>query len=217
MIRHPALAVFKSLPLSERLFVRARLFSAPLHELASRARGPRILDVGCGHGLLCAMMALGFADREVVGIDIDPLKIDLARRSVGRLGNTRFDVMTIGRLASLEPGTFDTITVADVLYLISPEHWPEVLNASHALLKRGGQLLRKEAEADGSWKSTKALWQERAMVKVLGKTKSDGGLGFFPRATMQAALEKAGFRVTSTISLSRWSSTPHLLFVAECV
>lgn len=216
MIDHPSLSVFKPLPLAERLFVRARLFSAPLDEMVKRATGTRMLDVGCGHGLLCSMLALGFPDRFVVGIDPDPKKIDWARRSVGKLGNTRFDVMDVARLASIEAGTFDTVTVADVLYLLPTSDWPEFLAACHQLLKKGGRLLLKEAEDDGGWRTRKALLQEQVMVRLLGRTKGSGGLGFSKRETTQALLERAGFSVVETVALSSGSTTPHVLFVAEC-
>lgn len=216
MLSHPALSVFQPLPLAERLFVRARLFSAPLEQLAKKAKGARMLDVGCGHGLLCSMLALGFPDRFVVGIDPDPKKIDWARRSVGKLGNTRFDVMTVERLASLEPGTFDTITVADVLYLLPESDWGDFLASCHQLLKKGGRLLLKEAEDDGGWRTKKALLQEQVMVRLLGRTKGSGGLGFSKRETTQALLERAGFEVTEVASLSEGSTTPHVLFVAQC-
>ncbi|MFZ5440950.1 MAG: class I SAM-dependent methyltransferase [Myxococcota bacterium] len=216
MLTHPSLAVFKPLPLAERLFVRARLLTAPLEALAQRVSGTRVLDVGCGHGLLCSMMALGFPDRFVVGIDPDPRKIDWARRSVGKLGNTRFDVMTVERLAALEPGTFDTITVADVLYLLPPNEWGDFLASCHQLLKRGGRLLLKEAEDDGGWRTRKALLQEQVMVRLLGRTKGSGAIGFSPRESTKALLERAGFEVTEVVSLSEGSTTPHVLFVAEC-
>lgn len=217
MLTHPALSVFKELPLPERLFVRARLLTAPLEELTTRVKGERILDVGCGHGLLCSLLALGFPDRSVVGIDTDPRKIDWARRSVGKLGNTRFDVMTVERLASLEAATFDTVTVTDVLYLLPEADWPDFLAACHQLLKKGGRLLLKEAEDDGGWRSKKAMLQEQVMVKVLRRTKGSGGLGFSTRERTQELLQRAGFRVSETISLSRHSTTPHVLFVADCV
>lgn len=215
MLRHPALAVFGPLPLQERLFVRARLFTAPLQALADRVVGRRVLDVGCGHGLLCAMVALGFPDREVVGIDPDPRKIDWARRSVGRLGNTRFEVTTVEKLAALEPGSFDTVLVADVLYLLPEAAWPDFLAACHALLKPGGTLLLKEAEDDGGWRTKKALLQEQLMVKVLRRTHGSGGLGFSPREKTAALLAAAGFQVGQIVSLARGSSTPHVLFMAR--
>ncbi len=217
LITHPSLSVFDDLPLPERLFVRARLFTAPLEELTTRVKGERILDVGCGHGLLCSLLAMGFPDRSIVGIDTDPKKIDWARRSVGKLGNTRFDVMTVERLASLEAATFDTITVTDVLYLLPVTAWPDFLAACHQLLKKGGRLLLKEAEDDGGWRTKKALLQERVMVRLLGRTKDSGGLGFSTRERTQELLTRAGFRLIETVSLSKRSTTAHVLFVADCV
>jgi 2-polyprenyl-3-methyl-5-hydroxy-6-metoxy-1,4-benzoquinol methylase len=217
MLRHPSLEVFSPLPLGERLFVRARLFSAPLDELARRVRGRRVLDVGCGHGALAAMMAFGFPERSVVGIDPDPRKIDWARRSVGRLSNTRFDVMDVERLATLEPGSFDTVTVADVLYLLPREAWPNFLASCHALLAKGGRLLLKEAEDDHGWRTKKALLQEQVMVRLLGRTRGSGAIGFSPRERTEALLKQAGFHLVETRSLARGSTTPHVLFVGECV
>ena len=217
MLTHPALSVFKELPLPEQLFVRARLFSAPLEELSARIMGERILDVGCGHGLLCSLMAVGFPDRSIVGIDTDPKKIDWARRSVGRLGNTRFDVMTVERLAPLEAATYDTVTVSDVLYLLPERDWPDFLASCHQLLKKGGRLLLKEAEDDGGWRTRKALLQEQVMVRLLGRTKGSGGLGFSTRERTSELLTRAGFKVSEVVSLSKRSTTAHVLFVADCV
>ena len=47
---------FQTLPLRERLFVRARLASAPLEVMAALAPEGRIADVGCGHGALSALL-----------------------------------------------------------------------------------------------------------------------------------------------------------------
>lgn len=215
MLSHHALKVFEPLPLAERLFVRARLFSAPLDEVARHAVGTRMLDVGCGHGLLCSMLAVGFPDRQVVGIDPDPRKIDWARRSIGRLGNTRFDVMNVERLAMIEPDSFDTVTVCDVLYLLPVAEWPDFLAACRHLLKRGGRLLLKEAEDDHGWRTRKALLQEQVMVKLLGRTRGSGAIGFSPREDTQRLLANAGFSVKEVISLAAGSTTPHVLFVAE--
>lgn len=82
-MRHTPLEVFAPLPLKERWFVRARLALAPLHELAARARGNHLLDIGCGHGALLALLAVDHPERRVLGIDPDARKLDWARRSVG--------------------------------------------------------------------------------------------------------------------------------------
>jgi len=207
--------VFETLPLKERLFVRARLASAPLTELAARAQGSSLLDVGCGHGVLVALLAAGRRERRIVGIDPDPRKIDWARRSVGRCGNVELIACTIDALAAERPAAFDTVLVADVLYLLAARDWAPFLDAARALLRPGGRLVLKEAEDDGSWRMTKALWQERLMVHLLRRTHSSGAVGFVPRGMLAASLQRAGFAIEETVALARGYSTPHVLFTAR--
>ncbi|MCU0700549.1 MAG: class I SAM-dependent methyltransferase [Myxococcaceae bacterium] len=213
---HPSLVAFDSLPLAERLFVRARLFSAPLEAMAARARGTRLLDVGCGHGVLAALLAIGFPERSVVGIDPDARKIDWARRSVGRFPNVRLEATTVDALAQLEAASFDSVFVADVLYLLPPAQWPTFLSACRALLAPRGRLVLKEAEDDGSWRAKKTLWQEQLMVRVLGRTHESGAVGFEPRETLIRALEETGFSIRESAPMTRGYTTPHVIFVAEC-
>jgi 2-polyprenyl-6-hydroxyphenyl methylase/3-demethylubiquinone-9 3-methyltransferase len=212
---HESLGVFSTLPLAERLFVRGRLASAPLAELATRARGTALLDVGCGHGVLVALLAVGHPERRVVGIDPDARKISWAQASVGRCGNVELRACTIEELAAERPATFDTVLVADVLYLLAAEAWVPFLRAARRLLKPGGRLVLKEAEDDGSWRVTKALWQERLMVRLLRRTHTSGAVGFAPRRTLIESLVTAGFAIDETVALARGYSTPHVLFTAH--
>ncbi len=195
--------------------MRGRLASAPLHELAARAEGSALLDVGCGHGVLVALLAVGHPERRVTGIDPDPRKIDWARQSIGRCPIVALDACTIETFAAEHPGSFDTVLVADVLYLLEPGAWAPFLQAARQLLRPGGWLVLKEAEDDGSWRVTKALWQERLMVRLLRRTHSSGSVGFAPRQTLTAALQQAGFAIDATVPLARGYSTPHVLFTAR--
>ena len=212
---HSSLKVFDGLPLKERLFVRGRLATAPLEALAARAEGARLLDVGCGHGVLVALLAVGSPGRHVVGIDPDERKIDWARASVGRLANVELRACTIETLAAERAGEFDTVLVADVLYLLAAAAWRPFLGAAHELLRRGGRLVLKEAEDDGSWRVRKALFQEQLMVRMLRRTHSSGAVGFAPRATLEAAVRAAGFAIEEVVPLARGYSTPHLMIVAR--
>lgn len=207
--------LFDALPLAERLFVRARALSAPLHELERRAPNGHLLDVGCGHGLLTAMLALGSPQRTVLGIDPDERKVQLARDSVGQLPNVSFRCATAEQLG--ERGELDGAVIADVLYLVPVGEWRRLLGAVRALLRPGGVLLLKEAEADGSWRHQKTLLQEQLMVKLLGRTKASGGLGFQPRAVLEAEVTAAGFALTEVVALGEGFTTPHVLLCAKCV
>jgi 2-polyprenyl-6-hydroxyphenyl methylase/3-demethylubiquinone-9 3-methyltransferase len=209
------LSVFSRLPLKERLFVRGRFATAPLLEVAARAEGRDLLDVGCGHGLLVALLAVGFPDRRVVGIDPDERKIEWARASVGQEPNVELLPSKIEDLATERPGAFDTVFVVDVLYLLAAKAWPPFLRSARTLLRPGGRLVIKEAEDDASWRVKKALLQERLMVTVLRRTHSSGAVGFAPRSVLAAALRDAGFAIVETVPFSRGYSTPHLLLVGR--
>ena len=212
------LALFAALPPAERFHVRARASSAPLEAVSWRVpHGATVADVGCGHGLLTAMMALEDGSRTVFGVDPDPRKVKCASEAAGGLPNAHFEVGTVESLVAQRPGGFDAAVVCDVLYLLPREQWPGFLRQVRGLLKPGGRFLLKEAEGDGSWKHYKCLAQEWVMVTLLGRTKAGGGLVLEPRATVEALLHNAGFRMREVVELDRGYTTPHILYVTEAV
>ncbi|MDY7230409.1 class I SAM-dependent methyltransferase [Hyalangium rubrum] len=211
-----SLALFSSLPRAERFHVRARAFSAPLEAMAHRLpAGGTVADVGCGHGLLSALMALSDPSRTVYGVDPDPRKVMWASQGPGRLPNVHAEVGTVESLAALRPGQFDAAVVCDVLYLLPEERWPAFLRTVRSLLRPGGRFLLKEAEGDHSWKHYKCLAQEWVMVKLIGRTKAGGGLVLKPRSAMETLLRASGFEVRETVELDAGYTTPHILYVAE--
>lgn len=215
MASHPALASFDVLPLSERLFVRARLASSPLLELARRVRGDRVLDIGCGHGLLGALVLWEAPTRVVTGVDPDPRKVAWARASVGRTGRARFEVGTVQSLVGAEARAYDTVAIADVLYLLPEVEQAALLRACRAFLTPEGSLLILASEDDGGWRTVKALWQERLMVQLLGRTRSSGALGLHTREAMLALLSQAGFRIEEVVPLAQGYTTPHVLYACR--
>jgi 2-polyprenyl-6-hydroxyphenyl methylase/3-demethylubiquinone-9 3-methyltransferase len=212
---HASLKAFESLPAKERWFCRARLKLAPLEEVAAQATGSDIVDVGCGHGVLAALLLHGHPERRVVGIDPDARKIEWARQSVGANPNAEFHAMTIEALAAERPRSFDCVVIADVLCLIARGTWAPFLDAAHRLLRPGGRLVLKDAENDGSWRAAKALWQERLMVHVLRRTVSTGGIGFATRDELSGYVTRAGFVVEEIASHARGYTTPHVILTAH--
>lgn len=120
----------------------------PLHELnparlgyvRSRATlaGARVLDVGCGGGLLSE--ALAGEGAQVTALDLAPELIDVARLHLLESGRqVDYRLQSVESLAQEMPGTFDAITCMEML-----EHVPDpgaVLQACATLLKPGGKLL----------------------------------------------------------------------------
>jgi 2-polyprenyl-6-hydroxyphenyl methylase/3-demethylubiquinone-9 3-methyltransferase len=210
-----ALQFFSALPLKERLFIRARLFSAPLLALVDRAPQGQIADVGCGHGLLAALLSVDDPKRKVIAIDPDQQKIAWARLGLGKLPSVTVRQGTVHDLSPQLDGQLDAVAVADVLYLLPVMEWEKFLAACRRLLKPRGLLLLKETEKRRSWKYYKCIAQELLMVRVLRKTKSSGGLSLQPRAFTEALLGGQGFALLEVADLSTGYTTPHLLFVAE--
>lgn len=100
-------------------------------------RGKKVLDVGCGGGILAESMALRGA--EVTGIDMGEAPLEVAKLHMLESGaQLEYRQITAEALAAEMPGQFDVVTCMEML-----EHVPNpgsVIAACAALVKPGGQL-----------------------------------------------------------------------------
>lgn len=100
--------------------------------------GKRVLDVGCGGGLLCeAMTARG---ARVSGIDMSAEAVGVARLHAQESGvEISYRQETAEALAAESPASFDVVVCMEML-----EHVPEpasVVSACAVLLRPGGTLI----------------------------------------------------------------------------
>ncbi len=119
----------------------------PLHDLnPARLRyiaqrcdlsSARVLDVGCGGGILSE--ALASKGARVTGVDIAPKVLQIARMHLLESGlEVDYQLSTVESLAASQPDRFDVITCMELL-----EHVPDptsTISAMAALLKPGGHL-----------------------------------------------------------------------------
>jgi 2-polyprenyl-6-hydroxyphenyl methylase/3-demethylubiquinone-9 3-methyltransferase len=168
-------------------------------------KGLRLLDVGCGGGLLCEPMArLGAA---VVGIDPSATNIEVARLHAAKAG-LDIDYRATTAEALAEAGeTFDAVLAMEVV-----EHVADIdafVGACAALLKPGGLFLVATIN-----RTLKAF-----ALAIVG---AEYILGWLPRGThdydklvrpaeLEASLAKAGLAVARRIGVrynplsDRWS------------
>ncbi len=118
----------------------------PLHQInplrlewingLSPLQGQRVLDVGCGGGILADSMARKGA--EVTGIDLSTKALRVAQLHAleAQTPDIEYREVSVETLAQEQPGSFDTVTCMEML-----EHVPDpdsVVRACAALVKPGG-------------------------------------------------------------------------------
>src|SRR6058998_2004298 len=188
-----ALDRYRHAPIGARLFIHGRAFLSDLAVVERYVPNKGfIVDLGCGHGLFACVLREASPTRRVLGIDLDPRKIDVARAAVRDTQWLRFEVGDIVR--DPQPHC-DAITIVDVLYLLPFEHQERVLRNAASALGEGGPLVVKaqERRADPRYALTYA--QELITVS-LGFTQGGHERFFFPsRDEALAMFERAGFVV----------------------
>jgi SAM-dependent methyltransferase len=128
-------ASLSSLP---RIFCDAVLPRLP--RLAERlAGGARILDVGCGGGAAIVEFARRFPASRVVGIDVEPLSIELARDAIASAGvEDRCEARLMGAEGLSEEAVYDVATAFLVVHEVPEEVKDEMFRAVTRALAPGG-------------------------------------------------------------------------------
>lgn len=108
----------------------------------------RILDVGCGQGLLIyALREAGY--RDLQGIDLSEQQVEVSKQFA--LPCTAVNAEYLFQLAESSPASFDLIFLMDVLeHLPKPEQL-RMLRAISSLLKPAGQLVLSVPNANSTF------------------------------------------------------------------
>jgi 2-polyprenyl-3-methyl-5-hydroxy-6-metoxy-1,4-benzoquinol methylase len=105
-------------------------------------QGKRLLDFGCGSGASTLCMGTLLPDTEVVGIDLNPRNIALARRvlAVRQLSNVQFLVSSDPNSLAPGIGTFDFVVLSAVYEHLLPEERYRVMPLIWSSMNCGGVL-----------------------------------------------------------------------------
>jgi SAM-dependent methyltransferase len=166
-------------------FARGKLWGDPVFrailELGLLSGHRRILDLGCGQGLLAAWLRAaehccyerGIWPRtwppapcpeSMRGIELMGREVDRARRALG----PGCEVVQ-GDIRSAVFGSADAIVILDVLHYLPAPAQREVLKRVRAALPVGGLLLLRVGDADRGLRFHFTQWVDKALLLMRGR------------------------------------------------
>jgi SAM-dependent methyltransferase len=141
--------------------------------------GARLLDLGCGQGLLSAWLLAAQAHAaqglwpenwplppqlaSMHGIELMKRDCERAHKALGR--HARF---TPGNIGDIDFGEADAIVILDVLHYIDYASQLDILRRAHAALPRDGVLLLRVSNAAGGLRYKMSVYYDRMIWKLRG-------------------------------------------------
>lgn len=188
--------------------------------LAGRAR---ILDIGCGQGLLASWLLSArklHAEGKwpkgwppapnpsvVHGIELMPRDVERARRALGNAAT-----FTAGDMCKADFGKADAVVVLDVLHYVDIDAQNDVLRRIRDALAPGGKLILRVGDAAGGLPFLFSVWVDHVVTFARGHRNSR--LYCRPLSEWHAALTGLGFTVKS-LPMNKGTPFANILLVAE--
>lgn len=98
-----------------------------------------ILDVGCGTGNLCEIIAEQSKDNNIVGIDASSEMLKIAREKLNEYSNVKLYQMDLDYILALENESFDSVTMINSLYAVKDCNF--TIEQVSRVLRKGGKLI----------------------------------------------------------------------------
>ncbi|MHA6632070.1 class I SAM-dependent methyltransferase [Pseudonocardia sichuanensis] len=102
----------------------------------------RLVDLGCGPGSIAARARERWPSAEIVGVDLDPVLLELGRRTLGdRVRWLDADLRQPGWSRQLDGAPVDSVVSATALHWLDPEHLREVARELAGLVRPDGVVV----------------------------------------------------------------------------
>lgn len=184
----------------------------------------RLLDLGCGQGLLAAWLLAARAHAErgdwpirwpqppvlasIRGIELLPRNVERAHRALGSQASFNH-----GNICDTDFGEADVIVMLDVLHYIDYEAQTKVLQRIHQALSPAGSLILRVGDAAGGLQFRVSYWVDRLVWVLRGRNHR---LYCRSLADWQHLLQASGFSV-ETVPIAQGTNSVNVLLVAKPV
>ena len=181
---------YKPLSAWESFYLRTRWRLCPFETVESHVpRKGRILDFGCGYGMLSNFLALKSPDRRVLGIDLNQARIEVAKRSSKGHPEVSFQ---LGDVQDFQGIPFDAVVMTDVLHHIDEDNVRVLLRIIRSCLSDHGTLVVLDVDRSPRRKFCTTYLIDR----LLNLTRS---LHYRSRDLLMLLLGRSGFRVHQVV------------------
>lgn len=164
----------------------------------------RVLDIGCGFGLLGCYLGAQDSGLSYLGCDVDAHRIEMATRAAQALGlgNVRFALQDVRQLRLDEQ--FDAIVLVDCLHHIDDRSKRELVKTCRQHLAPDGLLILKEV--------SRYPWLKMAYTWVLDVLVTRGfQMWYWTETRFVRELMSAGYD-TQVYPITDWLPYPHVLY-----
>ena len=181
---------YKPLSAWESFYLRTRWRLCPFETVESHVpRKGRILDFGCGYGMLSNFLALNSPDRQVLGIDLNKARIEVAKRSSKGHPEVSFQ---LGDVRDFQGTPFDAVVMTDVLHHIDEDNVRVLLRIIRSCLSDHGTLVVLDVDRS----PLRKFYTTYLIDRLLNLTRS---LHYRSRDLLMLLLGRSGFRVHQVV------------------
>ena len=183
-------------PLSpwESFYLRTRWRLCPFELVESHVpRRGRVLDFGCGYGMLSNFLSLKSPDRRVLGMDLNRARIEVAKRSSKGHPEITFQ---LGDVRDFQGLPFDTVVMTDVLHHIEKDDVLILLRIIRSCLSDDGILVVLDVDRS----PLRKFYATYLVDRLLNPTRS---LHYRSRDLLTRLLAESGFRVQQVVPADR--------------
>jgi 2-polyprenyl-3-methyl-5-hydroxy-6-metoxy-1,4-benzoquinol methylase len=188
-------------PFLLRTLQHFRPFICPFERLFGHIpEGSRVLDVGCGAGLLLSLAAARGRQFLGLGFDVSPMAIELAKtmtkramviRPQAQLSFERLDVD-----ATWPAGLFDVVFLIDVMHHVPPASQHSLVKRVISKVKPEGTLVYKDMCLRPWWKAQANRLQDLIVAREL--------INYVPVETVENWAGAEGMQVVLSEDMSRF-------------